>query len=70
MPSSRAWREKERKREKKIKVTNWHKSQLNHVSAPLIIDPTAGSMTKEIKEVWAGLGLGWAGESVKDLAKA
>jgi hypothetical protein len=76
---SRAWREKERKREKEIKVTNWHTNQLNQVSAPLILDPTAGSMTNEIKEVCrkfesvTGMRVvvqERAGQSVKLLAKA
>ena len=31
---SRAWREKERKREKEIEVKDWHKNQLSQVSAP------------------------------------
>ena len=47
----REWRERERRREKELKVVNWHKNQKNQVSAPLILDPTAGSMTKEMKIV-------------------
>ena len=37
--------------EKEIKVQNWHKGQKDQISAPLIIDPTAGNMTREMKEV-------------------
>ena len=37
--------EKERKREK------WHQSKEGQVSAPLIIDPTAGSLAEEMKEI-------------------
>ena len=47
----REWREKERRREKELKLSNWHKTKKNQVSAPLILDPTAGNLTKEIKEV-------------------
>ena len=48
---SRHWKARERQKEKDLKVTNWHKTQRNQTSAPLIIDPTSGSMTSEIKEV-------------------
>ena len=47
----RHWKAKERKREKEMKLTNWHKSQREQISAPLILDPTAGSMTNEMKDV-------------------
>ena len=47
----REWMAKERRREKKTKVTDWHKNHINQVSAPLILDPTAGSLTQEMKEV-------------------
>ena len=47
----RDWKAKERMKEKEMKVKHWHKSQVNQVSAPLIIDPTAGGMTKEMQEV-------------------
>ena len=42
---------RERRKEKELKVQNWHKGQKDQISAPLIIDPTAGEMTKEMKEV-------------------
>ena len=47
----RGWRERERRKEKELKAVNWHKNQKNQVSAPLILDPTATSMTKEMKMV-------------------
>ena len=47
----REWREKERRREKELKLSNWHKTKINQVSAPLILDPTAGNFTKEMKKV-------------------
>ena len=36
----REWKERERRLEKEAKVSNWHKSKPNQVSAPLILDPT------------------------------
>ena len=47
---SRDWMAKERRLEKERKVTKWHQSQKNKVSAPLFLDPTAGNLTSEIKE--------------------
>ena len=47
----REWKERERRLEKEAKVTNWHKSRPDQVSAPLILDPTAGSLSKDAKEV-------------------
>ena len=76
---SRHWKTKERQREKERKVTNWHKTQRDQVSAPLIIDPTSGSMTSEIKEVCrrfeavTGMRVAVqerAGDSIKHIAKA
>ena len=32
-------------------MTNWHQNKKNQVSAPLFVNPTAGSLTKEMKEV-------------------
>ena len=37
--------------ERKRKGQEWHKSKEGQVSAPLIVDPTAGSLTAELKEV-------------------
>ena len=76
---SRYWKAKERAREKEMKITNWHKSQANQVSAPLIVDPTAGNTTSEMREVCrkfeavTGMRvavLERAGDSVKHIAKA
>ena len=39
------------KRAKELKRTNWHKATDNQVSAPLILDPTSGDMSKEMREV-------------------
>ena len=47
----REWREKERRQEKERKKNSWHQSKAGQVSAPLIIDPTAGPLTEEMKEV-------------------
>ena len=75
---SRVWKAKERMKEKERKMTSWHKSQKNQISAPLIIDPTAGTMTKELKEVCrkfesvTGMRVAVqerAGDSVKHMAK-
>ena len=57
---------------------NWHKSQRNQISAPLIIDPTAENMTQGVKEVCrkfeavTGMRVAVqerAGDSVKHVAK-
>ena len=75
---SRLWKAKERMKEKERKMTSWHKSQKHQISAPLIIDPTAGTMTKELKEVCrkfesvTGMRVAVqerAGDSVKHMAK-
>ena len=47
----RSWKEKERRRAKELKRSNWHQSKAKQVSAPLILDPTAGDMTKDMKAV-------------------
>ena len=76
---SRNWKAKVRRKEKELKVTNWHKNQRDQVSAPLILDPTAGSMTSDMKEVCRKFEnltdmrivvQERAGASVKHLAKA
>ena len=75
----RSWKEKERRREKELKRTNWHQSKENQVSAPLILDPTAGDMTKDMKAVCKGFETvtGWripvverAGKAMRSMAKA
>ena len=47
----RVWRERERRLEKEDTSRNWHKKKPNQISAPLIIDPVAGSMASEMREV-------------------
>ena len=47
----REWKEKERRQEKEKKRQNWHRSREGQVSAPLIIDPTAGGLAEELKNV-------------------
>ena len=47
----REWKEKERRLAKERKRQNWHQSKEGQVSAPLIIDPTAGSLADEFREV-------------------
>ena len=47
----REWKERERRLEKEAKVGNWHQAHRNQVSAPLILDPVAGVMVGEMKEV-------------------
>ena len=47
----RSWKLEERRREKELKRTNWHKGKDNKVSAPLLLDPTSGEMTREMKQV-------------------
>ena len=50
---SRFWKAKERVKEKDMKITisnlKCHKSQQKRVSASIIIDPTAGNTTKELR---------------------
>ena len=76
---SRDWKRRERKREKEKKVTNWHQNQKGQILAPLILDPTAGNMTKEIKDVCkkfeqvTGMRVAVserAGDAIKHVAKA
>ena len=75
----RSWKESERRREKELKKTNWHQSKANQVSAPLIIDPTAGEMTKDMRAVCKDFEkvTGWrvpvverAGRAMRSIAKA
>ena len=47
----RIWKENERRAEKEAKVSKWHQAQRNQVSAPLILDPVAGEMVADMKEV-------------------
>ena len=41
---ARDWKEEERQRAKELKKTNWHRSKEDQISAPLILDPTSGSI--------------------------
>ena len=47
----REWKEKERRKEKEKKRETWHQTKAGQVSAPLIVDPTAGSLAEEMKEI-------------------
>ena len=75
----RSWKEKERRREKELKRTNWHQSKAKQVSAPLILDPTAGEMTRDMRAVCNDFEkvTGWripvverAGKAMRSVAKA
>ena len=74
----REWKKKERRLEKEKKRSNWHQKDPKQASAPLILDPTGGSLTKDSKEVCAnfekvtGMRISVverAGQAVKHLAK-
>ena len=47
----REWKEKERRLDKERKKEKWHQAHQGQVSAPLIIDPTAGNLAGEFKDV-------------------
>ena len=47
----REWKEKERRLAKEKKGQKWHQGKEGQVSAPLIIDPTAGNLAAEFKDV-------------------
>ena len=47
----RDWKEKERRLAKERKKEKWHQAREGQVSAPLIIDPTAGKLAAEFKDV-------------------
>ena len=48
---AREWQLKARRLEKETKRESWYKVEGDKISAPLIISPTAGSLTSEIKAV-------------------
>ena len=52
---AREWQQMARRLEKELKPANWHKSKSDTegISAPLIIDPTNGNLTKRLKETCA-----------------
>ena len=47
---AREWQKAARRLEKEKKVVTWHQGRENQISAPLIIDPTAGDLTKRMKK--------------------
>ena len=46
---AREWNRAARRLESERKSTNWHKSSEDRISAPLIIDPTAGDLTDKLR---------------------
>ena len=48
---AREWQMLARRREKESKREAWHKAENGQVSAPLILDPTAGGLTAELKKI-------------------
>ena len=48
---AREWQLEARRRAKESKRESWHKAEDGQVSAPLILDPTAGGLTSELKKV-------------------
>ena len=65
--------------QKERKATNWHQRDSKQASAPLILDPTAGSLTRDARDVCAkfeqvsGMRVSVverAGQAIKHLAKS
>ena len=50
---AREWQQKSRRLEKELRPANWHqrKSEPDNISAPLIVDPTNGTLTRKLKEI-------------------
>ena len=50
---AREWQQATRRLEKELKPANWHtsKSDGEQISAPLIVDPTNGNLTKKLKDI-------------------
>ena len=48
---AREWQMQARRREKESKREAWHKSENGQVSAPLILDPTAGGLTADLRKI-------------------
>ena len=76
---ARSWQKSARRLEKERKGTKWHKASADRVSAPLIIDPTAGELTGKMKAACRDFGVSMgmdvrvierAGRSVKSDAKS
>ena len=75
----RGWKKEERRLQKERKATNWHQRDSKQASAPLILDPTAGSLTRDARDVCAkfeqvsGMRVSVverAGQAIKHLAKS
>ena len=75
----RGWKKEERRLQKEKKASSWHKRDSKQASAPLILDPTAGSLTKDARDVCAkfeqvsGMRVAVverAGQAIKTLAKS
>ena len=47
---AREWQQGARRLDKETKTANWHKQNPNKISASLILDPTSGNLTKQLKE--------------------
>ena len=47
---AREWQKSARRLEKELKSSNWHKSDQAVISAPLIINQSAGILAQELKE--------------------
>ena len=57
---ARSWQKSARRLEKERKATTWHKSNADRVSAPLIIDPSAGELTEKMKAACKEFGISMA----------
>ena len=76
---ARSWHKAARRLEKERKATTWHQTGANRVSAPLMIDPTAGELTEKMKAACRDFGISMgmdvrvierAGNSVRSDAKS
>ena len=47
---AREWQQAGRRLDKETKTANWHKQNPNQIFVPLILDPTSGNLTKQLKE--------------------
>ena len=47
---AREWQQATRRLEKELRAGNWHKGDKKEISAPLIVDPTNGNLTKNLKD--------------------
>ena len=47
----REWKIEDRRRENELKHISWHKRKEDRMSAPLLLNPMQGHMTKEMKDV-------------------